>query len=113
MIQGKLQLTSQHQKGWRTARCCVWCCSVMEQSTLQCHWKREAVCHLCSEPVLECLVESFDATISLWMVESRSNVLDSPPLHEGSKVGRDELGPIISGDGIRNASVQTGMRGNQ
>lgn len=58
---------------------------------------------MCSEPVLERLVEPLYAAVSLRVVEGCSNVLDSSPLHKGSEVGRDELGPIIGCDGIWNA----------
>ena len=49
---------------------------------------------MCSEPILECLVEPLHATVSLGMAQSSPDMFDSSALHEGSEVDRDELGPL-------------------
>jgi len=70
----------------------------MKQGALQCR-KWGATCQVCSEPVLEAL----NLSISLRMVESGSEVFDPSLLYKGSEVSRDELGPVVGGDGIGHA----------
>lgn len=77
-------------------------CNGAEHSAVQI--KSKAVCQMCSEPVLKCLVEPFDTVICLQMVESNPHLLDPFSLNDGSEVWQDELRAVTSGDGIGNAN---------
>lgn len=56
---------------------------------------------MCSEPILEGLVEPSHTTIGLRVAYDSSDMFDPHPLHKGNKIRRDKLGHIISVDDVR------------
>lgn len=60
---------------------------------------------VCSDAVLQALVEPFDASVCLWIVVCHANVLYSSITEESGEVCREKLEPIICGKGMRHTTT--------
>ena len=73
----------------------------MEECASQRLCERQAICQVSPDSVLQGLVQTFDPSICLWVVERRADVFNPFIFQEGGELGRDELRPIICSDGFR------------
>jgi len=76
---------------------------VVHQGLIECCLERTPLSQVCPDAVFQTLIELLDASICLWIVVCRADVLYVSITEEPREVCREKLGPVICGDGMRHA----------